>query len=38
MTGPGSADKAVLKEIPFPLVSQDQIEGSLASLAAAANG
>ena len=31
-------DKAILKKITFPLVSQDQLEGSLASLAAAANG
>jgi uncharacterized protein YndB with AHSA1/START domain len=31
-------DKALLKKIHFPLVSADQLEGSLASLAAAVNG
>jgi uncharacterized protein YndB with AHSA1/START domain len=34
----GVTDKATLKQVPFPLVSQDEIEGSLASLAAVANG
>ena len=34
----GVIDKDFLKKIPFPLVSQDQMEDSLASLAAAANG
>lgn len=31
-------DKALLKKLSFPLVSAEQLEGSLASLAAAANG
>ncbi len=31
-------DKELLKKISFPLVSQDQLEDSLASLAAAVNG
>lgn len=31
-------DKALLKQISFPLVSTDQLEDSLASLASAANG
>jgi uncharacterized protein YndB with AHSA1/START domain len=31
-------DKALLKKLGFPLVSAEQLEGSLASLAATANG
>lgn len=34
----GVTDKEFLKKISFPLVSTDQLEDSLASLAAAANG
>lgn len=34
----GVTDKDLLKQVGFPLVSKDQMEDSLASLAAAANG
>lgn len=34
----GVTDKAVLKQVSFPLISTDQLEDSLASLASAANG